>query len=866
MTFKTNQLRKAIALALFTGAAGIACTGVAFAQDAQEKSSEVTTLDRVEVTGSRLKRAEIEGALPVTVIQRADIEASGEVSVADYLRTTNFNSVGQFRPQSGSSAQAGAFADLRGLGGQRTLVLIDGHRAPKAPFSAGSGTDLNAIPLAAVERIEVLTDGASAIYGADAVGGVINLILRKDYNGAQVTVGKSDPKWGPTDEASILFGASGERSRLVGGFSMNRRAMIYTHSRPWGQVAGASTYGNNYSSYNATTGAPIAILKPVAGGCTNDNFYISATNGRCVYNFNAVAADEASYGNKALFLNGEVQINDDWSVYFNANVTNATSFGRYAPTPGVVTIAPDAAQNPTPGAITYLYHRFAAAGNRDNETNANVYDTLLGFRGTIGENIDVDAGVRYNTYRYDEFGRNYIVGSLAEQAINNGSYNIYNPGATSQAVLNSIKATITRNSTFTTKEAYGSVTFNDLFELGGGAAGLVIGTEYRKEDYADIYDSLSSSGVILGSSGASSGGSRKVSSLYAEMLLPFTSTLEADIAGRYERYSDYGTNFAPKVALRWHPIDSLTLRGSVGRGFVAPTLDVITQETAFSADSVYDPATCLFYSDLDPSKIGAGKPYADAAAYCAATGGKNGTQVDAYREKAVGLGAEKSTQFSLGAVWDATSWLNITLDYWNIEIKDRIAFFSSQKLINIALGDDPTPMPGAPCSLTRDPNKGNAISEIHNCYFNEGKVETAGLDLTLRTNFDLGGWGKLTNMLQTSWQEKYKIDGGTDQVRTQGFPAIRSTLSNNWNRGDWNFGYNVRYIGSNGSGNSYTRHFTTHDLQASVELPWKSKVTLGVNNVTDKMPQLIAYDGRPFNFYLYDAYGRTPYVRYEQRF
>ncbi len=210
MTFKTNQLRKAIALALFTGAAGIASTGVAFAQDAQEKSSEVTTLDRVEVTGSRLKRAEIEGALPVTVIQRADIEASGEVSVADYLRTTNFNSVGQFRPQSGSSAQAGAFADLRGLGGQRTLVLIDGHRAPKAPFAAGSGTDLNAIPLAAVERIEVLTDGASAIYGADAVGGVINLILRKDYNGAQIAVGKSDPKWGPTDEASILFGASGD--------------------------------------------------------------------------------------------------------------------------------------------------------------------------------------------------------------------------------------------------------------------------------------------------------------------------------------------------------------------------------------------------------------------------------------------------------------------------------------------------------------------------------------------------------------------------------------------------------------------------------------------------------------------------------
>src|SRR5690606_12152184 len=247
MTFKTTKLRDAITFALVAGATSLAGTGVAFAQDQdQEATSDTTTLDRIEVTGSRLKRAEIEGAMPVTVIDRAQIDASGEVSVADYLRTTNSNSVGQFRPQSGSSAQAGAFADLRGLGGQRTLVLIDGHRAPKAPFAAGAGTDLNAIPLAAVERIEVLTDGASAVYGADAVGGVINLILRKDYNGAQITVGHSSPEWGPTDEASILFGVSGARGHLVGGFSHNRRAMIFTNDRPWGSDPGASTYGNNY--------------------------------------------------------------------------------------------------------------------------------------------------------------------------------------------------------------------------------------------------------------------------------------------------------------------------------------------------------------------------------------------------------------------------------------------------------------------------------------------------------------------------------------------------------------------------------------------------------------------------------------------
>src|SRR3546814_6211074 len=271
----------------------------------------------------------------------------------------------------------------------------------------------------------------------------------------------------------------------------------------------------------------------------------------------------SSYGNKAFFLNGEVQINDDWSTYFSTNVTNSKSFGRYAPTPGVVAVAPNTVQNLGPADTTmYLYHRFAAAGNRDNETNANVYDVLLGFRGTVGDTVDVDFGVRYNTYRYDEFGRNYIVGPLAAQAINDGSYNIFDPGATPVDVLNSIKATITRNSTFTTKEAYGNVTFNDLFEMGGGSAGLVVGGEFRKEQYADTSDSLSSAGVILGSAGPSSGGGRRDSAVYAEMLLTFTGALEADIAGRSEQYSDYGTTSAPQLALRRRTPASLTRRRS----------------------------------------------------------------------------------------------------------------------------------------------------------------------------------------------------------------------------------------------------------------------------------------------------------------
>src|SRR3546814_2787939 len=117
-----------------------------------------------------------------------------------------------------------------------------------------------------------------------------------------------------------------------------------------------------------------------------------------------------------------------------------------------------------------------------------------------------------------------------------------------------------------------------------------------------------------------------------------------------------------------------------------------------------------------------------------------------------------------------------------MRISDWSSDVCSSDLINIDNSDDSTPMPGAPCSLTRDPARGDAVVEIHNCFFNQGEVKTDGIDVTLRTNFDLGGAGRLTNVLQASWQNEFTIDGGTDQVKQQGFPAARATLNNQWQR------------------------------------------------------------------------------------
>lgn len=177
-----KTLPGAIKLALFVGTASLV-SGNAVAQEADTtENTSASNLDRVQVTGSRIKRAEIEGALPVTVITREAIEVSGKTTVADLLQNSTFNSFGSNKPASGSSAQSMSELSLRGLSGGRSLILIDGRRLPLSPQFSEAGSDLNSIPLAAVERVEILTDGASAIYGADAIAGVVNIITRKELS------------------------------------------------------------------------------------------------------------------------------------------------------------------------------------------------------------------------------------------------------------------------------------------------------------------------------------------------------------------------------------------------------------------------------------------------------------------------------------------------------------------------------------------------------------------------------------------------------------------------------------------------------------------------------------------------------------
>lgn len=877
MKHNRNPLFEAVHYALGAGVvAGLAMTAApVFAQDQDDE--DAAELGRVQVTGSRLNRTDIEGALPVTVIDREAIELSGENSIADLLRNTTFNSFGSFRPQSGSSAQNFGSVSLRGLGSNRTLVLIDGRRLPKSPFE-GTGQDMNAIPIGAVERIEILSDGASAVYGSDAIGGVINIITRKDYDGVELSYTYTDPErdGGKQRQGHAMMGISGDRGRMLAVASKNSRGIIFANQRPWSQSEIGAThadstnisfFGNSFVPHildddGNLIGLGEAMVAP--GGCEEisenlytmpDNVFFGGTG--CFFDFTPFSADEASISNQSLHVTGDYEINRDWRAYTRLENTRTFSFGRYAPLPDTVDLPADAASNPFDVPVR-LYHRFQAMGPRDSEVESNVHSGLLGFEGRLGP-VDLDFGVNYSRYKGYDIGRNYGMRSNMLQFMIDGDYDPLDPFGADEDVLNGMRVTISRVSEFEIKEFYGSAQM-DVFNMPAGPAQALVGVEYREEDFSDQYDSLSEAGLVGGSAGNSSSGERDVTALYTEWLFPVLDNLELSAALRYDDYSDYGDDISPKLSVRYQPLDRLTLRGSYAEGYAAPDLTLINAKPAFSADFVTDFVRC--------DQLGI--PASDCPEI----------QTNATAIGNEDLDSENSQQWSAGLAFQATDWLDGSVDFYHIEIEDIIRTISSQELINLENEGRPFP-PGL--GVERDAN-GNVVT-ITRGPANEGDLTTYGVDVNLRAQFDFGGAGRLGSNLQVGYVDHWEIESeldddipSPDTVGTRGAPQIRANLQNVYSWSDFRFAWNIHFTDSTSenvvlneegtlrSEEGHIPSWVKHDLSATYFTPWNSEITAGVRNVLDRDPPQSSFFDRSYAFSYSDGWGRIPYLRFTQSF
>ena len=869
--FERNKLSVAVKAALSASALGMAST--ALPVWAEEGASEV---EEVVVTGSRIKRAVDDEATPVTVIDAGDLQVSGYNSVADVLRNTTYNSFGSFRERSGSSFGQIALVDLRGLGSERSAVLINGRRVPGNPFTGSSSVDLNSIPLSAIERIEILTDSASAVYGADAIGGVINFIMRDDYNGAEIQVGMTRPEATGADEEHVkaLFGASSDRGKVIASFEFFERKAIFDGDRDYsavqvngttfGDTVGISVGGNTGFAPGFSAAYPIGDCDPsVYAGIFTSPFGIPGAG--CGFGYADISAQTGAVERYSTFVDASYQLTDDVNVYAENRYSRINSFGRYAPAVGFFAVnEPARIENgltPVAGANGQpfsAFHRFVAHGPRDDNTTRDEFDMVVGIEGELADGrITFDAFARHYYYSATEEGNTYILQNILEDLAATGAYDVLDPlsPANADAVLAS-SATLTRD--LDTQFNQVGISFSGFaFDLPAGPVGWAVGGEWAEEDYNDNYDRQREAGNVIGSAGNSAAGDRARKAAYGELLVPVIEGLELGAALRWDDYNDFGSAVTPSVHVRFNPAaaDWLVLRASYNEGFKAPALTDLYSKLAQSFNDVTDQPQCESQ----------GVAPVDCPTF----------QVENFTGGNPDLQAEKSEALNFGAVVTPpfADGLSFSADYFKVDTSDRATNLRLGQLVQFAAEGNVPPgtevvrgAPGPAGGLGR-------LVSITNVITNAAVLNITGLDVRAQYNqdFDIG-----TVEAQLEWSRflKYDLQNSADDavidfISEAGYPENRMNAVVRLIRDSFTVNYAMNYIGEHGDGEFEDYGgYMTHDVTFEYRSPWNLDLTLGVQNFTDEKPIIDPIGGYDDSITgtLYDLAGRRYFARVQYNF
>ena len=884
MRLTSKELYKAICAGLTVSAVGVVgIAGTAVAQDSEER-----TLERIEVTGSRIKRADVEGPSPITVVERADIDVSGELSVADFLRNNVYNSAGSFRESSGSNTGSFASVSLRGLGSAYTLVLLDGRRMTTSGSTGGASVDMNIIPMAAVERIEILREGAAAVYGSDAIGGVINIITRRDYEGLAIGVGYASPtRDGRPDEqtAYIVTGASSDRGNITLSLDHATREMMMNSAILRDPVPEDYWYPAGLSAFNSAAN----LFVPGVGlfGAPNcQSFELSEltghANARCGFDHGQTSANESSLQRDSLFVKGNYQLTDNLDFFFRTIQSNTNSLGIYAAAP-VDTFPTIAADNPFNwyGADGTLYYRFTPLGTRDSVRKTQYRDVVAGVAGIsdLFGGADWELAFSHGRATLNSINYNYGIGSTLQALIDSGDYNPFDPTHPSVAAAAPlINHTVLAYTEQRTVAVDGNIGF-DLFELGGRPVGFVTGFEYRDDRLTFELDAQSVAGNVFGSAGSNSGGERASYGVYFESLVPILETLSLTLAGRYDSYNDVGSKFSPRVSLEFRPLDSLLFRATWGKGFRAPTLDNLYGASGSSNNAITaipaaspphpggDEIACAALTQVRGA-IGdqTYQPYPTDP--CSTT-----LQFRRLTGSNPNLAPEESENYGVGVVFSPTENFSIALDYYHVEIDNIIGTLPFG--LHLRFADQGLPgfevVRGAAIIAPNGTSMPGPVREYSTRIANSNFREVDGIDLEVSYRLLTDALGTFNFRATASHQLNFDQSflgaaAPTELAGSWGRPQDRAQLSVNWGMNDFGFGYNLNLVGDSGEeATGADPTWVTHDIQGSWGTPWNGKLTLGVRNVTDKDPPL--FRGSPYyDNTLHNIWGRVPYVRYEQNF
>ena len=648
MTLKTTKLRDAISFALVVGAT--VATGSAFAQDAAPAEEQATTLDRIEVTGSRIRQVDAETSQPILLLDREDIEQSGRTSVAELLQNIAVNGA-PINTQVNNGGDGSSTVDLRGLGSNRTLVLVNGRRWVS---NLGGSVDLNTIPSAMVERIEVLKDGASSIYGSDAIAGVVNVITRQNFEGAEAHayVGQFSQGDGERTSADFTLGANSERGNIVIGVSHHEEKSVMAGDREISSnpVAGLGRArwsgfddhgqiwelvdedGNPTGDIGEAETIERYVINDGADGRDLSNYHPFSSAGGDGYNFAQDNYLRTPQERTSLYVQGRYDITDSISFKTDALYNERLSAQQLAGFPlgegnylsGDQGLSADSYFNPTNGtanARELNWSRRLVEQERVYEQDVKTWHFYGGFEGYFNfadRGFNWDMGYAFN--RNDQLdtqvgdvnmqnlrlatGPSFmdddgVVRCGTPDAVIDGCvpFNpLSSPGEISEEEMDYILFTA-KDKFQNTSKSYTANLSGDLFELPGGMAGFAAGYEHRKEAGYDIPDAFVSAGLTSGNARQATSGSYALDDFYLEVLLPVLSDvpgaqlLEFSLASRYSDYSNFGDTTNSKFGFKWKPIDSLLVRGNWAEGFRAPTISNLFGGASASYDTFGDPCS-----------------------------------------------------------------------------------------------------------------------------------------------------------------------------------------------------------------------------------------------------------------------------------
>ena len=870
----------------------VALMGVVGPVMAQEAAAPA--MHRVEVTGSSIKRIAKEGALPVQVITYDQIEKQGITSAEQLLSTISSNGTGADNMTSGNNvfgadadrvSGGASFASLRGLGPNSTLVLLNGRRIATHGAS-GKAVDLNSIPMGAISRVEILKDGASAIYGTDAIGGVINFILKTNYNGieASATTNSTEAGGGMNRRASLLAGhgnleedrynimmsltvdnndkLSSNQRKFANGFQPERGLSPDTTGTPYANQLISFTLPGDQNKYSQ------ANLLSFQGKCDTVpgmSQYQTAlwskvtsplrTTYSCAYDYGGDYVISFPVERVNLLSRGTFKLAQDHTMFVELLGSRTKATAEFTPMQ-IQTTAANGGLYPVGGAyyqdlsayiptfdknsrISYKW-RANDFGNRTQENTTDNLRLLVGFEGTVGK-WDYKAGVSHAQSKTNtKLTDGYAYTSKLFPALASGTINPWvGAGQTqSEAAKALIESTMFRgdfqHGKTTLTSIDGSIS-GEVLQLPAGAMSAAVGFDLRRESYAFGQDIDAMTVYLSPGNAALDKASRNVKAVYAELLVPIIKDLEMQFALRRDDYSLVGASTNPKVSFRYQPTSWLLFRGSANKGFLAPSF------TQLYSGQLYQELSSGVQDTVGCARHPGDTRFCDPARLNYFSGGNPN------------LKPETSKQGSLGMVIEPVKGYSASLDYWAINSKDRILNRSATIVLQNATL--------LPQYIIRNPD--DTIAYVQAGWINAAGSRTRGADLSLRGEGNTKGY-KWNAALDGTWTQSFKFAeiAGQEYKEYVGnfytrdlYLRWKHNASFSLARGDWSGLLTQKYSSGykdqvpNGGARPYPAGFnpkvssyTTYSLSGTYTGFKDTTVTVGIQNLFDRDPPFTAHN------------------------